>query len=247
MEVISQRLALPVTGTLARASLKRIAASALSTGTGHRPCTLCSRPGPRRVAAVRAPRAQPSGRNVAIMARASSLSAAYYRRTKGMLHAVAMRTAARGHAALRHPEYRLPGKRSTPKSTPCARWRTICMNTRWGLGFYTRGIEARYDAVFLAIGAQGAQPPVSRRRLGAVPASASCPGIRAPRRHRADVIVLGAAIPPWMRPHRNTLGARVRIFYRRNAERPCLMKKWRSRRRRRRDRIPVALPFGKKR
>jgi formate dehydrogenase major subunit len=233
MEVISQRLALAgslgrVCPRLCEKDCRRCSLDqGLAIGPLHRYVADLDRAASQPYVP---PRAQPSGRNVAIIgAGPAGLSAAYYLGQKG--HACTLYDAHRlpgGMLRYGIPEYRLPREALDAEiDSVRALGATFCMNTRWGADFTLAELRARYDAVFLAIGAQGAQPlrcPGEDLALAGIGFLAQVSEGAAPD-IGADVIVLGGGNTA-MDCARTAirLGARVRIFYRRTRqEMPCLM------------------------
>jgi formate dehydrogenase major subunit len=176
------------------------------------------------------PRAQPSSKSVAIIgAGPAGLAAAYYLGQKG--HACTLYEAHHlpgGMLRYGIPEYRLP-KDSLDAEIDSVRalGAAFRLNERWGIDFTLAELRTRYDAVFIAIGAQGAQTlrcPGEDLALAGIRFLAQVSEGAAPE-IGADVIVLGGGNTA-MDCARTAirLGARVRIFYRRTRqEMPCLM------------------------
>ena len=176
------------------------------------------------------PRAPASGKRVAIIgAGPAGLSAAYYLQRLGHDCTLFDRHPLAG-GMLRYgiPEYRLPKAALDAEISAIrglgARFR---MNTRWGTDFTLAGLRADYQAVFVAIGAQGAQGLRCPGEEFALPgigfleqvACGDTPAIG------QDVIIVGGGNTA-MDCSRTALrlGARVRVFYRRTRqEMPCLM------------------------
>jgi formate dehydrogenase major subunit len=172
----------------------------------------------------------PSGKRAAIIgAGPAGLAAAYYLLQQG--HACTLFDAHEEPGGmLRYgiPGYRLP-KRALDAETGLIRrmGAEFRMGVRWGRDFTLAELRAQYDAVFVAIGAQGAQP------LRCPGEELAVPGIRFLEQVArgqtpstgADVIVAGGGNTAMdcARTARR-LGARVRVFYRRTRqEMPCLM------------------------
>ncbi|HTQ57821.1 MAG TPA: FAD-dependent oxidoreductase [Bryobacteraceae bacterium] len=174
-----------------------------------------------------APRRAPStGKSVAIVgAGPAGLAAAYYLAQKG--HACALFDAhALPGGMLRYgiPAYRLP-KDALDLEIDCIRalGATFHMGRRWGEHFTLADLRARHDAVFVAIGAQRAQPLGCE---GQELALAGTDFLADPQSLSGDVIVVGGgntAIDCARTAIR--LGARsVRVVYRRGRqEMPCLL------------------------
>jgi formate dehydrogenase major subunit len=175
-------------------------------------------------------RETPSGKSVAIIgAGPAGLSAAYYLQQKG--HACTLFDAhEQPGGMLRYgiPEYRLP-KQALDAEIAAVRQlgAEFRMGTRWGADFTLAQLRERHQAVFVAIGAQGAQGLRCPGEDLALPgigfleqvAEANLPAIG------EDVIVVGGGNTA-MDCSRTCvrLGARVRVFYRRTRqEMPCLM------------------------
>jgi formate dehydrogenase major subunit len=175
-------------------------------------------------------RAPASGKNVAIIgAGPAGLSAAYYLQQKG--HACTIYDAhplPGGMLRYGIPEYRLP-KQALDSEIAFVRelGAELRMGEVWGRDFMLAELRARYHAVFIAIGAQGAQGLRCSGEEHAMPgigflaqvADGIVPEIG------EDVIVLGGGNTA-MDCARTAvrLGARVRIFYRRTRkEMPCLI------------------------
>jgi formate dehydrogenase major subunit len=175
-------------------------------------------------------RAAASGKSVAIIgAGPAGMSAAYYLLQKG--HACTLYDAhplAGGMLRYGIPEYRLP-KRSLDAEISLVRelGAEFRMGETWGRDFLLAELRARHDAVFIAIGAQGAQGlrcPGEEHALSGIGFLARVTDGAAPALGK-DVIVLGGGNTA-MDCARTAirLGARVRIFYRRTRqEMPCLI------------------------
>jgi formate dehydrogenase major subunit len=175
-------------------------------------------------------RAPASGKRVAIVgAGPAGLAAAYYLQQKG--HDCTLFDAhPQPGGMLRYgiPEYRLP-KQALDSEIAAVRelGAGFRMNARWGADFTLGELRKQHDAVFIAIGAQGAQGlrcPGEEQAISGIGfleqvASGSPPEIG------KDVIVVGGGNTA-MDCARTAirLGARVRVFYRRTRqEMPCLM------------------------
>jgi len=176
------------------------------------------------------PQAPPSGRTVAIVgAGPAGLAAAYYLGRRG--HACTLYDShALPGGMLRYgiPAYRLPREALDAEiGSVRALGASFRMNRRWGTDFTLAGLRAEYDAVFVAVGAQGAQAlrcPGEEHALAGIRFLAQVSEGAAPDIGR-DVVVLGGGNTA-MDCARTAirLGASVRIFYRRTRqEMPCLM------------------------
>jgi formate dehydrogenase major subunit len=172
----------------------------------------------------------PSGKRVAIIgAGPAGISAAYYLLQKG--HACTIFDAhAQPGGMLRYgiPEYRLPRQALDAEINVIRRMGAeFRMNTRWGGDFTLTELRAAHQAVFVAVGAQGAQGLRCAGEELAVPGigylhQVACGG-KPPVGD--DVIVVGGGNTAMdcARTARR-LGACVRVFYRRTRqEMPCLM------------------------
>jgi formate dehydrogenase major subunit len=171
-----------------------------------------------------------SGKSVAIIgAGPAGLSAAYYLQQKG--HACMLYDAhllPGGMLRYGIPEYRLP-KQALDSEIASIRelGAGFRMGEVWGKDFMLADLRARHDAVFIAIGAQGAQGlrcPGEEHALAGIGFLAQVTDGAAPEIGK-EVIVLGGGNTA-MDCARTAirLGARVRIFYRRTRqEMPCLM------------------------
>src|SRR5512140_1755289 len=233
MEVISHRLALA--GSLGRVCPRLCEKDCrrceldqgLTIGALHRYVADLDQEGarpfvPRREA--------PSGKSVAIIgAGPAGLSAAYYLQQKG--HACTLFDAhEQPGGMLRYgiPEYRLPKQALDAEIASVRRLGAeFRMGTRWGEDFTLAQLRERYQAVFVAIGAQGAQGLRCPGEDLALPgigfleqvAAGNTPAIG------KDVIVVGGGNTA-MDCARTAvrMGARVRVLYRRTRhEMPCLM------------------------
>jgi formate dehydrogenase major subunit len=233
MEVISQRLALA--GSLGRVCPRLCEKDCrrceldqgLTIGALHRYVADLDLQG----AAPFLPRcAAPSGKRVAVIgAGPAGLSATYYLEQKG--HACTLFDAhheAGGMLRYGIPEYRLP-KQALDAEIDAVRQlgADFRMNTRWGTDFTLANLRAKHEAVFVAIGAQGAQGlrcPGEELALPGIGFLASVARGDTPATG-GDVIVVGGGNTA-MDCSRTALrlGARVRVFYRRTRqEMPCLM------------------------
>ncbi len=175
-------------------------------------------------------RAKASGKSVAIIgAGPAGLTAAYYLQQKG--HACTIYDAQPlpgGMLRYGIPEYRLP-KHALDSEIASVRelGADFRMGKRWGRDFMLAELREQYNAVFIAIGAQGAQElrcPGEEHALAGIGFLAQVVGGAAPEIGK-DVIVLGGGNTA-MDCARTAirLGARVRVFYRRTRqEMPCLM------------------------
>lgn len=176
------------------------------------------------------PCAPPTGRRVAIVgAGPAGLAAAYYLLQQG--HACTLFDAhEQPGGMLRYgiPEYRLPKRALDAEIHTIRRMGAeFRMNMRWGRDFNLAELREAHSAVFVAIGAQGAQG------LRCPGEDLALPGISYLHRVACgdpppagkDVIVVGGGNTAMdcARTARR-LGARVRVFYRRTRqEMPCLM------------------------
>jgi formate dehydrogenase major subunit len=175
-------------------------------------------------------RAPASGKTVAIIgAGPAGLAAAYYLLRQG--HACTLYDAHQfpgGMLRYGIPEYRLP-KRALDSEIASVRelGAEFRMGEVWGRDFTLAELRARYNAVFIAIGAQGAQSmrcAGEEHALSGIGFLAQVTDGAAPEIGE-DVIVLGGGNTA-MDCARTAirLGARVRVFYRRTRkEMPCLM------------------------
>jgi len=175
-------------------------------------------------------RAQASGKSVGIVgAGPAGLAAAYYLQQKG--HACTVYDAhplPGGMLRYGIPEYRLP-KQALDAEIASVRelGAELRMGQRWGRDFTLAELRARHHAVFIAIGAQGAQGlrcPGEEHALPGTGFLAEVAGGAAPEIGE-DVIVVGGGNTA-MDCARTAirLGASVRVFYRRTRqEMPCLM------------------------
>ncbi|MBS1857704.1 MAG: FAD-dependent oxidoreductase [Acidobacteria bacterium] len=173
---------------------------------------------------------RPSGQRVAVIgAGPAGLSAAYYLHQKG--HACTLFDAhPEPGGMLRYgiPEYRLPRQALDAEIAAIRRLGAeFRMSTRWGADFTLAELRKQYQAVFVAIGAQGAQGLRCAGEELALPgigfleqvAAGGAPAIG------QDVLVVGGGNTA-MDCARTALrlGARVRVLYRRTRqEMPCLM------------------------
>jgi formate dehydrogenase major subunit len=172
----------------------------------------------------------PTGKSVAIIgAGPAGISAAYYLQQKG--HACTLFDAhEQPGGMLRHgiPEYRLP-KQALDAEIATVRnlGAEFRMGTRWGEDFTLAQLRERHQAVFVAIGAQGAQGLRCPGEELAVPGIGFLEQVAVgnPPATGDDVIVVGGGNTA-MDCARTAvrMGARVRVFYRRTRqEMPCLM------------------------
>jgi formate dehydrogenase major subunit len=179
-----------------------------------------------------APTCNPSsGKRVAIIgAGPAGLSAAYYLQQQG--HACTILDAHQQPGGmLRYgiPEYRLPKQALDAEIEAIRKLGAIefRMNSRWGSDFTLSDLRSNHEAVFVAIGAQGAQ------RMRSKGEELALSGIRFLEQVACgevpqigeDVIVVGGGNTAMdcARTARR-LGARVRVLYRRTRqEMPCLM------------------------
>jgi formate dehydrogenase major subunit len=175
-------------------------------------------------------RAPASGKSVAIIgAGPAGLSAAYHLQQKG--HACTLYDAhplPGGMLRYGIPEYRLPKHALDSEiASVCELGAELRMDQIWGRDFMLADLRARYNAVFIAIGAQGAQGLNCRgeeHALAGIGFLAQVTNGAAPEIGK-DAIVLGGGNTA-MDCARTAirLGARVRIFYRRTRqEMPCLI------------------------
>ncbi len=234
MEIITDRLALP--GSLGRICPRLCELQCrrcehdegLAIGALHRRAADVDR---RAIRPFVPPKAPATNRSVAIVgAGPAGLAAAYFLLQKG--HACSLYDAhSEPGGMLRYgiPAYRLPKDALDAEiNTVRALGAEFRMNTRWGKDFSLKDLRLQHDAVFLAIGAQGAVT------LGCEGEALATSGISfleqcakgAPPALGDSVLVVGGGNTA-MDCARSAvrLGAReVRILYRRTVrEMPCLM------------------------
>jgi formate dehydrogenase major subunit len=175
-------------------------------------------------------REAPTGKSVAIIgAGPAGLSAAYYLQQKG--HACTLFDAhEQPGGMLRYgiPEYRLP-KQALDAEIGAVRQlgAEFRMGTRWGADFTLAQLRERHQAVFVAIGAQGAQGLRCPGEDLALPGIGFLEQVAAGNNPTIgqDVIVVGGGNTA-MDCSRTAarMGARVRVIYRRTRQEiPCLM------------------------
>ena len=233
MEVISRRLALA--GSLGRVCPRLCEKDCrrceldqgLTIGALHRYLADLDQEGARPFL----PRCEaPTGKSVAIIgAGPAGLSAAYYLQQKG--HACTLFDAhEQPGGMLRYgiPEYRLPKQALEAEIGAVQQLGAeFRMGTRWGEDFTLAQLRERHQAVFVAIGAQGAQGLRCPGEDLALPGIGFLEQVASgrPPAIGQDVIVVGGGNTA-MDCGRTAvrMGARVRVFYRRTRqEMPCLM------------------------
>ncbi len=233
MQVISERLALA--GSLGRVCPRLCEKECrrcdldegLTIGALHRYVADLDQAAPQ---AYLPARAQASGKSVGIVgAGPAGLTAAYYLQQKG--HACTLYDAQPlpgGMLRYGIPEYRLP-KQALDSEIASVRQlgAESRMGKRWGRDFTLAQLRERHQAVFIAIGAQGAQGlhcPGEDHALPGIGFLEQVAKGAAPEIGR-DVIVVGGGNTA-MDCARTAirLSARVRVFYRRTRQQmPCLM------------------------